>query len=177
MSAYSIALSPLLPQWALIALAAGALLVVALTLFARRRGALLRALAFALLGLALLDPSLIREDRRPLKDVVAVVIDQSGSQTIGNRAAQTAHVRAELEKRLGALDNVVHQSATRRHIRIRKSIAIALDQFFATTHLVFPHETRRDSRKSLRDTRDSRDETRETAKNKREGSPGSRRAA
>jgi hypothetical protein len=106
LSAYSIALSPLLPGWALIALSIGALFVIALTLLARRRAALLRALAFALLGLALLDPSLIREDRRPLKDVVAVVIDQSGSQTIGNRAAQTAHVRAELEKRLAALDNV-----------------------------------------------------------------------
>ena len=106
MSAYSIAFSPLLPQSALVVLAVAALAAVGLALFARRRGALARALAFALLFLALLDPSLTREDRRPLKDVVAVVIDQSGSQTIGNRAAQTEHARAELEKRLGALDNV-----------------------------------------------------------------------
>jgi hypothetical protein len=106
LNAYSIALSPLLPWPALIALAIGALAVLAVALFGRRRGAVLRVIAFALLGLALLDPSLVRENRRPLKDVVAVVIDQSGSQTIGNRMAQTAHVRAELEKRLGALDNV-----------------------------------------------------------------------
>ena len=106
MNAYSVTLSPLLPWPALIVLAAAALIAVGLTVFARRRGAILRLFAFALLLLALLDPSLVREDRRPLKDVVAVVIDQSGSQTIGNRAAQTAHVRAELEKRLGALDNV-----------------------------------------------------------------------
>ena len=90
----------------LIVFAAAALIVVGLTLFARRPGRILRFAAFALLLLALLDPSLIREDRRPLKDVVAVVLDQSGSQTIGNRAAQTARARAELEKRLGALDNV-----------------------------------------------------------------------
>jgi hypothetical protein len=106
LSAWSIAFSPLLPWPVLVVLAVAALAAVAVALFARRRGALLRLLAFALLLLALLDPSLTREDRRPLKDVVAVVIDQSGSQTIGNRAAQTAHVRAELEKRLGALDNV-----------------------------------------------------------------------
>jgi hypothetical protein len=106
LSAYSVAFSPLLPWPALAVLAAAALIVMGLTLFARRRGALLRLLAFAMLLLALFDPSLTREDRRPLKDVVAVVIDQSGSQTIGNRAAQTAHVRAELEKRLSALDNV-----------------------------------------------------------------------
>jgi hypothetical protein len=106
LNAYSIALSPLLPWPALIALAIGALAILAVALFGRRRGAVLRVIAFALLWLAMLDPSLVRENRRPLKDVVAVVIDQSGSQTIGNRMAQTAHVRAELEKRLGALDNV-----------------------------------------------------------------------
>jgi hypothetical protein len=106
LNAYSIAFSPLLPPAALIVLAAAALIAIGLALFARRRGALARALAFALLFLALLDPSLTREDRRPLRDVVAVVLDQSGSQTIGNRAAQTAHVRAALEKSLGALDNV-----------------------------------------------------------------------
>jgi hypothetical protein len=106
LSAYAIAFSPLLPWPALIVLAVAALAATGLIAFARRRGALLRLIAFAMLLLALLDPSLTREDRRPLKDVVAVVIDQSGSQTIGNRAAQTAHVRAELEKRLGALDNV-----------------------------------------------------------------------
>jgi hypothetical protein len=106
LSAYAISFSPLLPWPALAAFAVAALLVVGFTIFARRRGAILRLLAFALLLLGLLDPSLTREDRRPLKDVVAVVIDQSASQTIGNRAAQTAHARAELEKRLGALDNV-----------------------------------------------------------------------
>jgi hypothetical protein len=96
----------MLPVPMLAILGVAALAVLSVALYARKRGALLRLLAFALLFLSLLDPSLIREDRRPLKDVVAVVIDQSGSQTIGNRAAQTAHVRAELERRLGALDNV-----------------------------------------------------------------------
>jgi hypothetical protein len=106
LNAYSIALAPMLPAPVLIILAVAALAVLGVTFYARRRGAVLRLIAFALLFLGLLDPSLIREDRRPLKDVVAVVIDQSGSQTIGNRAAQTAHVRAELEKRLSGLDNV-----------------------------------------------------------------------
>ena len=48
----------------------------------------------------------MREDRRPLKDVVAVVLDQSGSNQIGERPRQTAEARAEIEKRLAALDNV-----------------------------------------------------------------------
>ena len=54
-----------------------------------------------------LDPSLVREDRRPLKDVVAVVVDQSGSQTrSASGRARPTQARAELEKRLAALDNV-----------------------------------------------------------------------
>ena len=54
----------------------------------------------------LADPSLVREDRQPLKDVVAVVLDRSASQTIGERTAQTNRVRAELEKSLAAMPNV-----------------------------------------------------------------------
>ena len=58
-----------------------------------------RASALALLILALADPSLVREDRKGEKDVVAVVLDQSGSQTIGERAAQTAKARAAHRRR------------------------------------------------------------------------------
>jgi hypothetical protein len=87
-------------------LAIAAALVVALAIYARRPGATLRALGFALVLFALLDPSLVRQDREPLKDVVAVVLDQSGSQTIGERREQTERARAELEKSLGALGNV-----------------------------------------------------------------------
>ena len=90
----------------MIALAVAALALVALTAWRRPGAAALRALACALLLLALADPSLVREDRRPLKDVVAVVVDQSQSNQIGERPRQTAAARAELEKRLAALDNV-----------------------------------------------------------------------
>jgi hypothetical protein len=106
LSGLSIAFSPLLPWTVLAMLAVVSAAFVAMTLLARRRGALLRGLAFALLIAALADPSLVRENRRPLKDIVAVVVDQSGSQGIGNRAAQSANARAELEKRLNALDSV-----------------------------------------------------------------------
>ncbi|HEV3045679.1 MAG TPA: hypothetical protein VGY52_17580 [Roseiarcus sp.] len=106
MNAYSILFSPLLPWPALEALGLVAFLLVALALVRRRRGALLRGLAFAALLAALADPSLTREDRRPLKDVVAVVVDRSDSQTIGARMAQTDAALAETQKRLAALGNV-----------------------------------------------------------------------
>jgi hypothetical protein len=106
LNAYSILFSPLLPWPALEALGLVAFLLVALALVRRRRGALLRGLAFAALLAALADPSLTREDRRPLKDVVAVVVDRSDSQTIGARMAQTDAALAETQKRLAALGNV-----------------------------------------------------------------------
>ncbi len=72
----------------------------------RRRAALLRALGLGFVLLALTDPSLVRENRKPLKDVVAIVVDQSGSQTIGDRMAQTEKATADLKRRLEALGNI-----------------------------------------------------------------------
>ena len=54
----------------------------------------------------LADPSFVREEREPLNDVVAVVLDRSASQTIGDRTAQTDAAREAIEKRLAALGNV-----------------------------------------------------------------------
>ena len=51
-------------------------------------------------------PALVREEHNPLKEVVAVVVDQSGSQTIAERPAQTEKAREKLEKSLDALGNV-----------------------------------------------------------------------
>ena len=79
MNAWSIAFAPPLPQGAMIALAVAALAMVAVTAWRRPGAAALRALACAMLLLALADPSFVREDRRPLKDVVALVVDQSQS--------------------------------------------------------------------------------------------------
>jgi hypothetical protein len=106
MNAFSIAFTPLLPPALLWGFAALALLVTALSLLRRRRGAVLRALGLGLVLLALTDPSLVRENRKPLKDVVAIVVDQSGSQTIGDRMEQTEKAAADLKRRLQALGNV-----------------------------------------------------------------------
>ena len=106
MSEFSLSFAPFLPWWALALLALAAAIVAGLHLYARRAGGILRALGLALLVGSLTDPSLVHEDREPLKDVVAVVIDQSASQTIGERKAQTERARAELAASLAALGNV-----------------------------------------------------------------------
>ena len=102
----SLSFSPLLPAWALWALATAVAALVLIAALSRGPVALVRAAALALVVAALANPSLIQEEREKVKDVVAVVIDRSTSQTLGARAAMTDKVRAELQRRLGAMPDV-----------------------------------------------------------------------
>jgi hypothetical protein len=106
LSAWSIALSPFLPWPAIYALVSAAVVVWAAMVWRGVRGAWLRALSMALLLLALCDPNLVQENRRPLKDIVALVVDRSESQDIGERPRQTDKARDEVEARLKALGDV-----------------------------------------------------------------------
>jgi len=103
---WSIEFIPFVPWPVLWTIAAiGAVLLVALFWWARR-GAVLRLLAFALLLLAVANPHLKQEDREPLNDVVAVVVDESQSQTIAGRTERTEAVRKDLEEKLKAFPNL-----------------------------------------------------------------------
>jgi hypothetical protein len=82
-------LDPLIPLPLLAALGGLALLALALALWRGLGGWWLRGLTAAALLAALANPSLQREERRSLSDIVIVVVDDSESQTIGGRAAQT----------------------------------------------------------------------------------------
>ena len=106
MSNLSLHLAPLLPAWLLIVFVLAAIVAVGLGVLARRRGTWMRAAGLALILLALGDPSLVREDRDPLKDVVAVVLDRSASQNIDVRKGQTDKARVGLEAALAGLGNV-----------------------------------------------------------------------
>jgi len=103
---YGLTFAPFVSWPVLIGLGVAAALLAGLLLATRTRGALLRALALAVGLLALANPSLTREEREPLSSVVAVVVDQSASQSFGDRAAQTEAARATLTDRLGALPGV-----------------------------------------------------------------------
>src|SRR5450759_4293499 len=99
-------------------------------LAARRSGAPVRAIAMALMVLALANPSLTREDRDPIPSVAAVIIDKSPSQNFGDRAKQTEQARALLVERLkriaglevrvaeaGQADGETAGDAVGRHVR------------------------------------------------------------
>jgi len=106
MTNFNIALSPLLPWPILVALLIGAIAVTTLGVWSGRRGALIRAVGLALILFALADPSLVREDRQPLKDVIAVVVDRSASNAITNRTTQTDAARAQVRQQLEGMENV-----------------------------------------------------------------------
>ncbi len=101
-----IALAPVLP-WAVIAgLGAAAALVLLLGLWRRARGIGWRAVAAAGLMGAIANPSIVREERSYLDDVAVVVVDDSASQTIGDRTEQTAAALTEIETRIRALPHL-----------------------------------------------------------------------
>lgn len=102
----SVSFSPLIPVYALWVIGAAAVLLAVLALLSRGPVALIRAVALALVVLALANPSLVQEEREKVKDVVAVVIDRSTSQTLGDRQPMTEQVRAELQRRFGSLADV-----------------------------------------------------------------------
>ncbi|GJE25287.1 hypothetical protein [Methylobacterium organophilum] len=102
----SLSFTPLVPWPVLAAFGVVVALFTVLALVARGRTALLRAIALALVLAALANPSLVREDRDPVKDVAAIVVDRSGSQALGDRPQMTDAVRAELQRRFGTLANI-----------------------------------------------------------------------
>lgn len=103
---WSVDFAPLLPAPLLWTLAAVAALLVAMLLWRRSRGALIRALSLVAMLLALANPTLREEERESLANVAIVLVDQSTSQTLEKRPEQTAAIRAELEARLGRIKNL-----------------------------------------------------------------------
>jgi len=101
-----IAIAPLIPL-PLIVVFAGLALTLTGVMVWRGGGGLWRGLAALALTLLLLDPSIVDEDREAQSDVVALLIDRTASQKVGERRRQTdgavAHLRREL-KRLPGVD-------------------------------------------------------------------------
>jgi len=90
--------------WPLLALlAALALLVTMLSVWRGLAGWWLRALGLVAVLLALANPALQSEDRAALDDVVLILRDDSGSNRLSDRVAQTDAAQAHLEARLAAM--------------------------------------------------------------------------
>ena len=101
--AQTILLDPLLPMPVIWAAAAFALALVGFALWRGLSGWWLRGLTAAALLAALANPSLQTEERSPLTDIVLVVVDETASNRISDRAEQTARALEHVEERLGRL--------------------------------------------------------------------------
>ncbi|QND62959.1 hypothetical protein HB777_02855 [Mesorhizobium loti] len=98
---WSISFEPLI-SWPLLALALVPLALLALVgLWFRQRGSVFRFIALLALAAALFNPVFLNEEREPLKSVVALVVDRSQSQDIGDRTKQTDEALAGMQQRLG----------------------------------------------------------------------------
>jgi hypothetical protein len=81
---------PLLPLWLIATLSVMALLTVALAALRRARGTLWRIAGFAVLLLWLAGPRVVQESRDNLPDIGLLVVDQSASMQVGERARRRA---------------------------------------------------------------------------------------
>jgi hypothetical protein len=97
--------APAAPLW-LLALAG--LAGLALLINGWRQGVAVwpRLLCLILLLVALAGPEVVHDDATAIGDIALVVVDDSQSMHLGQRAAQTAAAVAELRKKLAALPNL-----------------------------------------------------------------------
>ena len=96
---------PLLPWPVLWALIGAAVLLLIGALWRGLAGWWLRGLTAAVLLTALANPALQEEDRASLSDIVIAVVDDSASQSLGDRTAQTANALAAVEAEIAAMAN------------------------------------------------------------------------
>jgi hypothetical protein len=88
--------------WGLVAVAAA---LLALALWRGLPGWPLRLLAAVVLLGALANPSLQTEEQKPLSDIVIVVVDDSASNQLAARTAQTAAALANVQAELAVMAN------------------------------------------------------------------------
>jgi hypothetical protein len=103
---------PLLPLWAIAALSGLALLVVVLAAMRRARGTAWRLAGFTVLLLWLAGPRLVQETRENLTDIGLLVVDQTASMQIGERARLAEAARAKISQQATKLPDLELRTIT-----------------------------------------------------------------
>ena len=101
----NVILDPLVPLVVLYGLATFVAVGLLFAVWRRLLGWALRALAAIVLLGAIANPSLQREDRAQLADIVVAVVDESASQRISDRAEQSAEALASLQAEVARRPN------------------------------------------------------------------------
>ncbi len=103
---------PAVPAWLIAALGTACLLALVPAVVRRARGTAWRALAFAVLLLWLAGPRLVQETREALADIGLLVIDQTASMQIGNRAALADAARQRVQELAGKFPDLDLRAVT-----------------------------------------------------------------
>jgi hypothetical protein len=101
----SVVYAPLVGWPVIAALAAVAVVMVGLALWRGLPGWWLRGLGLAALLAALANPALQQEERQNLSDIVILVVDETASQGLGDRRAQTEAAVAAVEAEVALIPN------------------------------------------------------------------------
>ncbi len=133
---FSIQWMPLIPWLVVAGLAALSVLLVGFALWRRAPGAGWRGAAAVILLIALANPSLVREERDPIDDVVLLVVDESPSQDIEPRPQQRDAAVSNLVRSLEKLEGTevqevragsgafgLEQQGTRLFTAVRRALA------------------------------------------------------
>lgn len=128
-SSISIHLVPLLPLSLTLTLAAAAILLLLASAMVFRRGLVGRGLVAAAFLMILLNPSLLEEQREPVKDTVVVAVDHSPSQSFGARAATTTDILNTIRPQLEAMEDIelrVIDASGKRETHMFEALDLAL---------------------------------------------------
>ncbi len=105
-TALTIHFSPSLPLYWLAAIFIAGTALLVLGFLYNRKGLALRTLTLAAFMLVLLRPSLIEQQREAVPDIAAVVVDQSESQKMGDRAQKTQDALSHLKKEFKKFEDI-----------------------------------------------------------------------
>ncbi len=97
---------PFIPSPWLWGFVAVSVLIWGLYVFLRGRAWLTRALGFAFLTIALSNPLWVKEQRESLKDIVAIVLDQSESMGFGSRSETAQAAFDDLKQQIEASEDL-----------------------------------------------------------------------
>jgi len=109
---WSISFEPFLPIAGLVFLGLLATALIVLILYARQRGAILRIGALAAFFAALLNPNISQENRQPLSDIAVLLVDESASQSLDQRTAQTQKALDKLKNSFPNIKNLEVRTVT-----------------------------------------------------------------
>lgn len=121
----SIHLAPLLPWPLTITLGVIAVFLVATSGFIFKRGLVGRSLVMAAFLLIFLNPSLLEEQREPVKDTAVIVIDRSPSQNFGERRNRSDEILNAITTQIGERDDLdlrIIEATDKRETRLFESL-------------------------------------------------------